>query len=436
MKTMMKNCLLIGMLIILLSSSCTAAYQVAPTPTVTPVPTPTSTPTPPYAMLSPENMRSDLDELFRRIEKTHPDLYMHRPKADVDRDRQALYQELSQPMTIVDFYRKVAPLIASLGDDHTKVFPSDDVYEQMKGYERFFPLGLTFKGDKAFIVGNYTGNPDIPLGAELLAINNIPFSEIQSRWLPNISYDWKLWFFFGSIPEYQIDLLPMGESAPLKVTIPGLTSDEWNQQFTEQPWEAVSYKTLPGEKIGILTVNTLQSIAVKQAFSQIQEDGVRDLIIDIRRNSGGYFESVDQVMNYLTDQPYQKCNKCAFNRPWDNTSNPYHGKIYLLIGPDTFSAAVTLATILQDHKLATLVGEETAETSSFCAYVHLGGDPLPRTSLRYIVSSRCFIRPNGIVDGHGVIPDIIVEPTINDIITGKDPVLDYTLKLIRDGQSQ
>lgn len=431
---MLQNCLVVGMLVILLSSSCTAISPVVPIPTATPAPTPTSTPPPPYKVLSPEDMRYDLDELFRQIEKIHPDPYAKKSKEDVGRDRQAVYETLNQPMTIVDFYRKVAPLIASLGDDHTKVFPSDDVYDQMKGYERFFPLDLTFKGGKAFITGNYTGNPDIPLGAELLAINNTPFSEIQSRWIPNISYYWKLWFFFGSIPEYQIDLLPMGESTPLKVTIPGLTSDELNQQITEQPWEAVSYKTLPGEKIGILTVNTFWAIAVDPAFSQIKKDGVQDLIIDIRKNGGGTPQSVDQLMNYLTDQPYQRCHKCAFIRPWENISSRYHGKIYLLIGPDTFSAAVIAATALQDHGLATLVGEETTEASSFCAYIHPGGDPLPRTGLRYMVSTKCFTRPNGIVDGRGVIPDIPVETTVNDIITGNDPVLDYTLKMIRDGE--
>jgi hypothetical protein len=58
----------------------------------------------------------------------------------------------------------------------------------------------------------------------------------------------------------------------------------------------------------------------------------------------------------------------------------------------------------------------------------------PRTGLRYMVSSKCLIRPNGIVDGRGVIPDMIGETTIYDMITGDDPVLDYTLKMIQDGE--
>jgi hypothetical protein len=438
MKTTLQKCLFIGMLVILLFSSCTA-HQVIPTLTVTPVPTPTSTPTPPYKMLSSEDMRADLDELFRQIEKYHPDPYMKRSKENVDRDRQALYQELGQPMTSVDFYRKIALLIDSLGDDHTVVFPSNNTFQQIDSYEMVFPLEVEFDGVKAYIIKNYTGNPDIPLGAELLTINGTPLSTIQSNLIvdPGFNFTYKLWLLNGSSHEYQIALLPPGETTPDNFTVPGRTYEEiYKQEPTSETREEVTYRTLPNEKIGILTLNDFMSIyePVKQAFSQIQKDGVQDLIIDIRENGGGHMESLDLFMNYLTDQSYQKCHKCAFIHPWEDVSNRYHGKIYLLIGPDTYSAAVLLANILQDHKLATLIGEETAETSSFCAYVMIGGEPLPRTGLKYMVSSQCYIRPNGTVDGRGVIPDMIVETTINDRITGSDPVLDYTLKMIRDGQ--
>src|SRR5512139_1504604 len=116
MKTMLQKCLFLGMLVILLSNSCTQTFQSIPTPTVTPTPTP-----PAYKMLSPEDMRYDLDEIFRQIEKYQPDQCMHRSKADVERDREALYEQMGQPMTIVDYYKKVAPLVSSLGDDHTEV---------------------------------------------------------------------------------------------------------------------------------------------------------------------------------------------------------------------------------------------------------------------------------------------------------------------------
>jgi hypothetical protein len=432
-KTWVKLVLLTTFIAFVLNS-CVAFQPIELTPTI--APTPTSTPTPPYKMLLPEDMRFDLNELFRQIEKNHPDPYAKRSKEDVDRDRQALDQELSQPMTMVDFYRKVAPLIDSLGDSHTVVFPSSDTIQQIDSYEKVFPLDVEFERGKAYIIKNYTDNPDIPLGAELLSINGTPLSTIQNKLIikARFSFDWKLWLLNGSSSEYQMALLPNGESTSMSFTVPGLTYDEIDKQnAASQTREEVTYRTLPNEKIGILTLNDFMSIyePVKQAFSQIQEDGVQNLIIDIRENGGGHSESLDLFMNYLTDQPYQKCYKCAFNRPWDNVSNRYHGKTYLLIGPDTYSAAVLLATILQDHQLATLVGEETAETSSFCGYVVIGGEPLPRTKLRYMCSRQCLIRPNGIVDDRGVIPDTIVKTTIADQLAGNDPVLDYTLEIIR-----
>jgi hypothetical protein len=51
-----------------------------------------------------------------------------------------------------------------------------------------------------------------------------------------------------------------------------------------------------------------------------------------------------------------------------------------------------------------------------------------------MVSFKCYVRPYRIVNGRGAIPDIIAEITANDQITDSDPVLDDTLKMIRDGQ--
>lgn len=98
-------------------------------------------------------MRSDLDEIFRQLEKYHPDPYMHRSKDVLERDRKALYEQLGQPMTIVDYYKKVAPLVASLGDDHTRVRLPNDTLDQIHGYERFIPLILCSKMESLLLFG-------------------------------------------------------------------------------------------------------------------------------------------------------------------------------------------------------------------------------------------------------------------------------------------
>ena len=272
-----------------------------------------------YATLSPEDMRHDLDEVFKQIEANHPDPYVKRPKTEVDLERQRIDQELSQPLTVIDFYKKAAPLVASLGDHHTQILLSNKIWEEIDSKERFFPLEVAFQGHQAFVITNHAGNPDIPLGAKLLAINGIALTDVQSRFLRvrDMPFSMQLWFLTGSIPEYQVDMLPSGKTTPLQFIVPGLTLAEITKQgVAAPPWEPLTYRTLPGEKIGILTINSFFEMTdlLKPAFAQIQKDEVQHLILDIRANRGGYYEALARLMDYLTDQPYQTCSR-KYNPP-------------------------------------------------------------------------------------------------------------------------
>ena len=417
-----------------------------------PLPTPIPIMLGDYVLLSPEDMRADLNELFYTLEITHPDLYAHRTKAEVDLERQRIYADLDQPMTLVSYYLKVAPFVASLGDSHTKVILPMDAIDTK---ELFFPLLVEYQGQQAFIAANM-GYADIQPGAELLEINGIPISTILND-LPSFSFFpnfmMSLWFLYGSIPEYQVELLNPGAEIPATYTVYGATLEMLMQRITESfdysPPERLVYSTLPDENIGILTINSFggnMGQYLQPAFTQIQEDEVQHLIIDIRSNAGGMYDQVDLVMKYLTNQPYRGCSiryaryvvdisaspreiECDLIQPLDIPLR-FQGKLYLLIGPDTYSAAITFATILQDYNLAILIGEETTAPASYCAYI---SDPvaLPRTHLLYQCSVSCYVRPNGLYDDRGVIPDVVVETTFQDRIDGKDPVLAYTLDMIR-----
>jgi len=428
-----------------------------PAPTFTPTPTPTPTRLGNYDLLSPEDMRYDLDELFHRIETTHPNPYAKRPKADVDLDRQKIHDELDHPMTMFDYYKKVAPLVSSLGDFHTQVVLPRDTIDELEKNELFFPFLVEFNGSRAFITANYSDNSDIQVGTELLSINGTSLVDIQNDQIFQFTYhlygfSFGLWALYGSISIYQVDVLLPGRSAPTIYTISGLSSNTISDNGAgSQTYEPLIYTKIPDESIGVLTINDFVDInpLMESAFTQIHEDGVQNLIIDIRSNGGGFYEKVDFLMSYLTDQPYQECawsllaplggklssgprkSECELRKPF-NTSLRFQGKLYLFIGPNTFSAAITFASILQDYHVATLIGEETTDSASYCAFIS-PSFPLPRTKLSYILSTKCVVRPSGVLDNNPVIPDIVVKTTIEDQIAGRDSVLDYTLNMIRNG---
>lgn len=444
----------------------------SPTTTETPVSdTPVPTPALPtlvllgdYPRLSPEDLLYDLDELFHRLETTHPDPYARRSKAEVDQERQRLEDELTKTMTLLDFYRRVAPLVNGLGDYHTTVSLPNNLMSSIIAVERFFPFIVQRSGEQSYVIANLSGNPELISGSELLEVNGVPspaLYQAAEKYSPLARYlsPWEFWLLFGSLSEYQVKARLPGETAPVTLTIPGLTFAEANEQAAvglagDPPPELVIYTRLPDEPIGVLTINGFTGIGplLKTPFTQIQADGIEHLILDVRANAGGYVQDVDTLMDYIASQSYRICSRsykapfggygtgnpreieCELQEPFD-VSQRYTGKLYLLIGPDTFSAAMMFAMILQDYDLALLIGEETRDSASFCANVTSEMLPLPRTGLLYLCSRECFVRPSGVVDDRGVVPDILVETTIEDQIAGIDPVLNYTLELIRSGQA-
>ena len=458
--------------LVVILTACSSAPTItqSPSPSETPLPTQTITQTPiptpirlgDYELLAPEDMRYDLDELFHRIETTHPNPYSKHTKAEVDLERQKIYDELDHPMTMFDYYYIVAPLVTSLGDFHTQVIIPYNIFGESPSNEKFIPLEVEFIGQQAFITINASGNPNIPVGSELLSINDETIASVQEELINhNLGFHYfpvGLWVMNGSIPQYKLEIIHPNETHPVAVNIPALTTTTMKQNTSSIPpanWEPVIYTKVPDEPIGILTLNTFEEIGplLTPIFAQIQEDNISNFIIDIRLNGGGKYVIIDSLMDFLSDKPYRHCSKsyeapfngygngtprevtCEVIQPF-NAAQRFQGKLYLLIGPQTFSAAITFSTILQDYGLATLIGEETNDVASYCANITLGGTPLPRTGLFYTVSKTCFVRPSGVLDDNPVIPDIVVKTTIEDQIKGRDPVLEYTLNLIRGNQAQ
>jgi C-terminal processing protease CtpA/Prc len=344
----------------------------------------------------------------------------------------------------------------------------DDVFQAIIQQELLFPLGVQIQNQRAYVTENASGNDEILAGAEILSMNGIPMPDILAEikgYLPfsRIVQPHYFWYVFGSLEEYTLEVKLPGQESPVTHTVPGLDimTIMQNLQSSEPapaaPPEPVTYTRLPeDETIGLLRIDSFVGLgnSVKSAFAQIQQDGIQHLIIDVRANGGGMPDQVDLAMNFLTDQPYQHCSKswkapaggygseatrresaCETQQPIEQPER-YQGKRYLLVGPKTQSAAITFSTILQDYDLAVLLGEETLSPASFCARVSPFELPtLPRTGLEYRNSHTCFVRPSGETDWQrGVIPDFIVETSIEDMLSGHDPVLEYTLELIHSGE--
>ena len=126
---------------------------------------------------------------------------------------------------------------------------------------------------------------------------------------------------------------------------------------------------------------------VDELFRELFSKGTKDLIMDLRFNSGGNSKMGDYILQFLTSKPYQMASKIDFklSEPvfalGDHTDlrdligltityrgepvtpdKPQHcltGNLYVIIGPYTFSSAAQFASVIKDYKIGILIGQET-----------------------------------------------------------------------------
>ncbi|MEL6812134.1 MAG: S41 family peptidase [Bacteroidota bacterium] len=235
----------------------------------------------------------------------------------------------------------------------------------------------------------------------------------------------------------------------------------------------------------ILTMNTFglnqeqfQS-KLKEIFKQIKRSKTENLIIDLRQNDGGYPENANYAFSHIAkesfiqpknqqvvisqlpseeysqeiinDDSYESFfekyfqnsvkieNKWVVYAPGHEASmvpakKRFKGQVYALVGGKTFSAGSTFALNCKNQGIP-LIGEETGGGY----YLHTGGYPviytLPHSKIKMMMSFvkvEKNVRDQTVNKGSGVLPDIEVQLTVEDLIQERDSQLEYILRLIRN----
>jgi C-terminal processing protease CtpA/Prc len=112
----------------------------------------------------------------------------------------------------------------------------------------------------------------------------------------------------------------------------------------------------------------------------------------------------------------------------------YSGNLYVLVDGGSFSNSGIVASAIRHYRRGVIIGEETGGNEKvLCGYESL--TVLPNTRLQVYIPTRQFvIRDMPGNEGRGVIPDFIISPSIQGLISGKDEVLEYCIGLIKDKQ--
>lgn len=191
--------------------------------------------------------------------------------------------------------------------------------------------------------------------------------------------------------------------------------------------------------ISLYSFNAVSEKLMQDALREYVQSGTKKMILDLRGNPGGFLQTANAISSFFlpTGKVILREN---FGSGRSEVVYRSQGKVLhqfapeemvVLIDQGSASASEILAGALQEHGVATLIGETTFGKGSVQELVSLpGGSSLKVTVARWMT-------PNGrsISEG-GLDPDITIERTAQDRIDEKDPQLEGALAWIRGQREQ
>jgi len=166
--------------------------------------------------------------------------------------------------------------------------------------------------------------------------------------------------------------------------------------------------------------NATQMDKVLAAIDLADEHG---LILDLRRNHGGDFRERVRLLSRLLP-PHTVFERDveagrSYAERTDFFSRRYHGPVVVLIGPASASSAETIPAALRDYHRAVLIGRTTNGSV-------LGSEKflLPDRGWVQIPVNDVVTVKGEHLEAKGVVPDIVIMPSLSAIRAGRDPALE------------
>ncbi len=473
---------------------------------------------------SQKKMKKDL-KIFKEIRlKANSGLYKYRTEQQIDSIYNWAENKILESSTYLDFYNIICQLTDFEGSLHNETTLPEKYFRKLKEENYgYFPYPIKWIEGKWVI--NYQ-TEKIPLGSEILEINGVPVSQV----IPNLykyyttdgqnitgkkvgirkyfSEYYRL--HYGQIEEFNVIYKTRDSEIKKNIILKSVNYSNYYKNFEgrySKPYDQTYYIDLKeNEKYtyikldnstGILTINTFSMgnenttehknyvTFLDSIFTKIKTENLKNLIVDVRINSGGTDPNDVITYSYLTSRDFQESKQAwisfskipllkyfdisvpsflrplgvgKFNRHFQNrfpikkgekyfigkkesemevrkpNKNTFRGKIYLLTSPEVASAGSLFASMVAGNKNTTVIGEETMGGY----YGHNG-----HTSFGYVLPKSKIITDFSIDNieqdvpkksnqlyGRGIIPDHIVSQNYDDFLNQKDTQMKFTLELI------
>lgn len=405
-------------------------------------------------MLSKDEACADVDSLLYTISEVHPNMFSTCRQEELLSLIEHEKTTMADSVSSVELYKRVAPIVAKIGDGHTSLwFPYNQYFSKET---KRMPLYMKASTDHKLYVESCLDD-QIPYGSEILEINGTSSSDIVAAMLKygcgekeffrieRINNDMKALFeLLFKADKYHI-VYRLSNKQTHSLTLPTANYDvliaRMPRRQKEESLVPYSFSINKDKTVAIMDFQTFSDPDgmvhfADSMFTVLKENNIKKLIIDIRNNGGGNSKVGDILLSYISPCPYAQMGKTIIRvTPTTNRLSPNHqmplgwfyygmpedqlqtpvskeqghfdGKVYLLTSHHTFSSASSFAWAFKYFGMGVVIGEETGGMN--VSYGDILSYRMPNSGLQCSISFKCFwLYGADETDIHGTLPDVTV----------------------------
>ena len=188
--------------------------------------------------------------------------------------------------------------------------------------------------------------------------------------------------------------------------------------------KTVSY-TLLDNNIGYLSISQFEEVTTKQfkaAVEDLQSQGMKGLVIDIRNNPGGLLDTVVGMLKYMLPDGlivYTEDKQGNRKEYKGQDNNEFNLPLAVIVNGNSASASEIFAGAIQDYGKGTIIGTQT-----YGKGIVQTVKPLTDGSAIKFTIAKYFTPKGQDIHGKGVTPDMVVEyDTDADVDTQLDAAI-------------
>jgi hypothetical protein len=290
-----------------------------------------------------DSLREDFQIARRALEQAHGGIYRYTSKTEMDRTFDRAYCRIQRPMTDLEFWRLLAPVVARIKCGHTFLWFPEKLQEAIATSLPLFPLEIRVLDRRAYVFQDYARAGSPLEGSELLSINGVPIRKVLGELRLVYTGDGNT-----NVKDYRIShlngftacLYGLGFQGPFHVTwrtpdgkrlsaqLAGMTIPDreraWAKRNPPTPAANAELKFLDDGKVAVMTIRHWYEYADEarkvtllafftRAFEQMKEKATASLIIDVRDNDGGLDAPGKDLFSYLWQKPFYYDNDFVVN---------------------------------------------------------------------------------------------------------------------------